>query len=157
MDKLSKTLIILVLTTSSCSETTRLDSDEFSTAEERVEILKQEVKCFSDIKDTEFELFNVNGFHNSSGPLVPGASSWDYKFAIRVDTVDITKWREGMIKFDPQDYDDTWTKEITKDRRENWLTSSPPTYYVRQGEKYVTMVEFYLDGIIFKRVITRDN
>jgi hypothetical protein len=123
----------------------------------RVEILKQEVRCFSGIKDAEFELFNVNGFKNSSGLSVPGSSSSDYKFVVKVDTADISKWREGMTKFDPDHYEDSWTKEIVKGNKEDWLMTSQPTYYVREGLAdgwNTTLVEFYSEGIVFKRVIT---
>jgi hypothetical protein len=157
MDNLSKVLIILALTIGSCAETTRLDSDDFSTFEERVEILKQEIGSVSEVKDAEFELFNINGFNSSSRLSVPGGSSWDYKFVIKIDTADVSKWKEGMTKFDPAHYDATWTNEIVKDRKENWLTLSRPTYYVRQGlpEGWsTTIVEFYSEGIVFKRVIT---
>jgi hypothetical protein len=114
MDNFRKFLIMLTLTNSSCSETTRLDSDDFSTAEERVEILDQQIPDVSKIKDAEFELFNVNGFSTSSGFSVPGASSLDYKFVIKIDTADISKWKEGMTKVEPEHYDATWTKEIGK-------------------------------------------
>jgi hypothetical protein len=100
MDRLSKFLIILTLTICSCSENTRLDSDGISTAEERVKILKEVIRSFSDIKDAEFELFNVNGF-GTGGWSIPGGSSSDYKFVVKIDTTDISKWREGMTKFDP--------------------------------------------------------
>jgi hypothetical protein len=44
-----------------CDERTiRLDSDDLDTIQERIPVLKQEVHCFSDIRDAEFELFNVN-------------------------------------------------------------------------------------------------
>jgi hypothetical protein len=157
MDNLRKLIIILTLTISSCSETTRLDSDDFSAAEERVEILDPEIPDVSKIMDAEFELFNVNGFSTSSGFSVPGASSLDYMFVVKIDTADISKWKEGMTKFEPEHYDATWTKEIVKNRKENWLTSSQPTYYVRQGLPKgwsTTIVEFYSEGIVFKRVIT---
>ncbi len=157
MKNLSKFLIILSLSISSCSETTRLDSDDFNTAEERIEILMEEIHSLSDIKDAEFELFNVNGFKNSRILSIPGASSYDYKFAMKIDTADISKWREGMTKFDPEHYDDTWIKEIVKDSKEDWLVTSQPTYYVRKGLPdgwNTTIVEFYSEGILFKRVIT---
>jgi hypothetical protein len=62
MENLTKSLIILTLILTSCSEVTRLDSDEFTTIEDRIEILEKEVRVFSEIQDAEFELFNVNGF-----------------------------------------------------------------------------------------------
>lgn len=157
MKNSSKFLIILALTISSCSKPTKLDSDEFSTPGERVEILKQEISCFSEIKDAEFELYNVDGFKSSWGFSAPGLPYLDYKFVIKVDKEDVTKWREGMIKFEPEHYDTAWIKKIIKNREENWFTSSQPTYYVRQHDENVTMVEFYLEGIVFKRVIRRDD
>jgi hypothetical protein len=51
----NKLLIVLALTIISCRKTTKLDSDELSTTSERVEILKKEIRCFSEIKDAEFE------------------------------------------------------------------------------------------------------
>ena len=61
---------------------TKLDSDDYEKREARLDILTREIKVFSKIVDTEFELFNVNGFHNSR-TSVPGASAWDYKIAIK--------------------------------------------------------------------------
>jgi hypothetical protein len=157
MDNFMRFLIILTLTISSCSETTKLDSDDISTAEERVQILNEQIPDVSKINDAEFELFNVNGFSTSSGFSVPGASSLDYKFVIKIDTADIGKWKDGMTKFTPEHYDATWTQEIVKERKENWLTSSLPTYYTRQGLPdgwSTTIIAFYSEGIVFKRVIT---
>ena len=127
LDNLRKLLIILTLTISSCSETNRLDSDDFITAEERVEVLDSEIPDVSKIKDAEFELFNANGFSSSSGFAVPGASSLDYKFVVKIDTADVSKWKEGMTKFEPEHYDATWTMEIVKNRKGNWLTSTQPS------------------------------
>lgn len=142
----TKFLIILALTIGSCSKTSRLDSNDFSTAEERIEILKQKVRCFSPVKDAEFELFNVDE---------PGWYSLDYKVAIKVDTADIAKWREGMTKFDREHYDDAWIKEIVKNRKENWKTNSQPLYYTRDEHFdgwYTILVEFYSEGMIFMQV-----
>lgn len=154
MERLIKSLIILTLILTSCSEVTRLDSDEFTTIEDRIEILEKEVRVFSEIQDAEFELFNVNGFKSQShGLTITGASSWDYKFVVKVDSADIGKWTEGMVKFDTDDYDDNWTREIVNERSENWKTTCEPAYFVRQDEN-VKLVLFQDNGIIFKRVIT---
>jgi hypothetical protein len=154
MGSLAKFLPILMLILISCSEVTRLDSDDVSTIEARIEILEEEVRVFSEIRDTEFELFNVNGFKSQSQLLaIPGASSQDYKFVVKVDTSNIKKWTEGMVKFDPGPYDDEWTKEIVNKRSGNWKTSCEPVYFLRQGEN-VRLVLFQDNGIIFKRVIT---
>jgi hypothetical protein len=136
--------------TSSGSYSTKIDSDNFRNKADRIESLKAEIKSFSDFEDAEFELFNVNGFQNTSTWL-PGASSWDYKFVIKVDTVNIIKWTDGMQAVNIPDYDDRWTKELVKNREQSWKTYSVPQYFVREGEN-VTMLVYKSEGIIFKRV-----
>ena len=135
---------------SSNSNSTKLDSDDYENTTERIEILKREIKAPSDFQDAEFKLFNVNGFHNQR-TSVPGASSLDYKFAVRIDTIDISKWTIGMQAVVLTNYDDNWTKEITKDRKQNWKTYSKPQYFIRNGED-VTMLVYKNEGVIFKRV-----
>jgi hypothetical protein len=143
-------LTIGFLTSCSDSNTSKLDSDDYENKMERIEKLKMEIKPFSDFQDAEFELFNVNGFQNQR-TSVPGASSWDYKFVIKVDTVNISKWTTGMTEVDLTEYNDSWTKEIIKDRKQNWQTFSNPQYFKRNGEN-VTMLVFKNEGIIYKRV-----
>ena len=136
----------------SCTECqkTKLDSDDYNTKSERIEILKLEINCFSVIKDAEFELFNVNGFHNQR-ILVPGSTSLDYKFAIKLDTSDIKKWTKDLTEVKLKDYDDEWTKQIIKNRKQNWRTKSKPQYFTRKGAN-VTVLVFKNEGILFKRV-----
>ncbi len=136
--------------TSNDSYPTNLDSDDYEGKADRIEILRKEIKPFSDIHDAEFELFNVNGFHNQR-TSVPGASSWDYKFVVKIDTVNISKWTSGMQTVKITDYDDNWTKEITKHRKFNWETNSEPQYFIRNGENVMLLV-YKNEGIIFKRV-----
>jgi hypothetical protein len=102
------------------------------------------------IKDAEFELFNVNGFHNQR-ILVPGSTSLDYKFAIKLDTSDIKKWTKDLTEVKLKDYDDEWTKQIIKNRKQNWRTKSKPQYFTRKGAN-VTVLVFKNEGILFKRV-----
>ena len=150
-------LLICAGLTFSCAQSkssdSKLDSDELESKADRIEILKNEIKNFSDIKDAEFELFNVNGFHDQR-ISIPGASSWDYKFAVRVDTADAFKWRAEMTAVVLDNYDDSWTREIVKNRKQYWQTSCGPVYYMRPGEN-VTIIEFPEDGIIFARIITQ--
>lgn len=130
----------------------RLDSDHFPESTERIQKLGQQIKSFSKIKDAEFELFNVNGFANSRASSVPGASSWNYKFVVKVEPSDLPKWRSGFILFIPENYDDSWTKKITSVRRENWITTSTPKYYKRKDSN-VTMIIYEDEGFVFKQVI----
>lgn len=145
-------IIIAIGFLTSCrdSNSSKLDSDDYENKLERIEKLKMEIKPFSDFQDTEFELFNVNGFHNQRTSF-PGASSLDYKFVIKMDTVNISKWTTGMTEVELTDYDDSWTKDIIKGRKQNWQTFSKPQYFKRNGED-VTVLVFKNEGIIFKRV-----
>lgn len=134
------------------SSETRLDSDNYEDSTERVEILGRAIKTFSPIKDAEFELFNVNGF-NSRSLSIPGASSWDYKFALKIDTADVYKWCDGMTEVSASADGIGWTKEIIQHRKANWQTSVMPRYYERTGEG-VKMIVYYKDGILFKIITT---
>ena len=52
---------------------TKLESFRIENKEERIEILSEQIKVYSGILDTEFSLFNVNGFGNIA-MFIPGAS-----------------------------------------------------------------------------------
>ena len=93
-------ILIIILIFSGCSDLNnlnQLDSDQFETKTKRINTLNREIISKSEFNNAEFELFNVNGFTNNSVPI-PGASSLDYKFVIKVKTSDIEKWTEGMVK-----------------------------------------------------------
>lgn len=126
------------------------DSDYYETKDERVKVLKKEIKSFSNFKNAEFELFNTNGFSNSR-PILPGASSWDYKFVIKVNSFDVGKWTTGMILIEPKGIDETWMKKVIQKRKNDWVTESTPEFYIRNGDN-VKVVVYRSEGIIFKRV-----
>ncbi|GHC66166.1 hypothetical protein [Ulvibacter litoralis] len=128
-----------------------MDSDKFENNEKRIEILSKEIKSPSEFIDAEFELFNVNGFSNNRA-TIPGASSLDYKFVIKVKSSDINKWKEGMVKFEPKNNNFDWTNEIIDKRKNQWITKSAPEYYNRPNEN-VLMIIYRTEGIIYKRVI----
>jgi len=148
------TLLVAIFGLTSCFETKNsrhLDSNDYDSKKERVEILKKEIMFKSNFENAEFELFNVNGFSNGR-TTVPGASSWDYKFVIKVKLSDADKWTEGMIKVEPKDYEIDWTKKIIEKRKNEWTTNSQPEFYTRK-EGEVMLVLYRTEGIIFKRVI----
>lgn len=147
-------VVLLLLGLGACIQTSNtilLDSDNFETKEERVEILMKEIKPFSSFDNAEFELFNVNGFSNNKA-TIPGASSWDYKFVVRVNPSDIDNWTDGMTIAEIEDYDDGWTKKIIQKREGDWKTESEPELYKRNGEN-VTVMGYRTEGIIFKQVV----
>jgi hypothetical protein len=128
-----------------------LDSDNFRDKHERIEILKAEVKYFSPVLDAEFELFNVNGFNKQRNTSVPGATSRDYKFVVKVDTVDIKKWTNGFVP-DTLKRDEDWTRKIIPDKEQEWMFETTRETFIRPGEN-VTMIIYRKEGIIFKRIL----
>jgi|TARA_R100000789_G_C2886039_1_gene116009 hypothetical protein len=149
-------ILIIILTLNSCTDSkniNQLDSDDFVTKTERIKALKTEIKSQSEFNDAEFELFNVNGF-SKSRESVPGASSLDYRFVIKVKNSDIEKWTEGMTKIDLPDENINWTKDIIEKRKNEWSTKSLPEFYNREKSNVLLIV--YRDaGIIYKRVINK--
>lgn len=131
---------------------TFMDSDDFSNPQERVEALRAEIRSFSSFEDAEFELFNVNGFSNTRNSSIPGASSWDYKFALRLDPANLERWTEEMVQVEFGKQDLSWTQAIVRERKDQWKVSSPPIVYTSQGAK-VTVFVYEKEGILFKRVI----
>ncbi|CAN5369882.1 hypothetical protein BH11BAC5_BH11BAC5_14540 [soil metagenome] len=146
--------IFLTLLIVSCngrkSTSTMLDSDDFENKNERLEKLSGEIKLYSKITDAEFELFNVNGFSNQR-ETVPGASSLDYKFAIKIDSSYISKWTTGMIDTVFEKYEYSWASEIIKNRKENWQLHSAPRCFIRKGDNVIVLV-YKKEGVIFKKV-----
>lgn len=155
MKKFNFIIAVIAFWAISCSNSSnpnRLDSANYDSKEERVEVLKKEIKPFSNFQDAEFELFNVNGFANSRASLA-GPSSWDYKFVIKVKPSDIEKWTNGMLKTEGTDYDQNQMKKIISKRADKWKTTSKPEFYTRQGDK-VMMIVYRSEGILFKHIFT---
>jgi hypothetical protein len=147
--------ISLSLTVLSCGkmhqEKTVLDSSNYDDQQERIEKLRTAVTLYSEILDTEFKLFNVNGFNNNRN-TVPGASSWNYRFCVKMDTSYIHQWLTDMTEVPTGKNDTSLIADIVKDRQQNWLTHSKPKYY-SNGANTVSMTVFEEEGIIFKTII----
>ena len=137
--------------TNSNFNTNTLSSKNIEDSLQRINILKVEIKAFSELKDAEYELFNVNGFSKSETSL-PGASGWDYRFVVKVAPKDVSKWATDMIEVTSIDFLEKWTNELVKHRIENWRVNSKPRFFMREGTD-VVMEVFEEEGIIFKRVI----
>ena len=152
--KKSVYLLFIFIFFNSCSKnlnSTHLNSENYNDKKDRIEILKKEINQNSEILDAEFELFNVNGFSDTD-KIIPGASSWDYKIAIKIYPSDIFKWTNEFKKSDTFQNNINWTKKIVEKRKENWLTYSNPEFYYRNNSK-VEMIVFKEEGIIYKRII----
>ncbi|QQR98084.1 MAG: hypothetical protein IPK18_00670 [Sphingobacteriales bacterium] len=132
---------------------TKLDSDDFSERKDRIEKLKENIVYASEIIDAEFELFNVNGFTNTRNTSVPGASSWNYQFVVKIDTSNIQKWLNTFTETKNVVPNLQLISEITKKRKENWKTISKPKFYIRQNDESTFIVLYEKEGIIFKSVV----
>ena len=94
----------------------------------------------------------MNGFENQRESFsIPGASDLDYKFAIIIDTINISKWISGMTEVEVSAIDNQWANEIIKERKQNWEFFSKPKYFIRKGEN-VNIILYKNEGILFKRV-----
>ena len=112
--KLKRITLAIIIVFNSCSginNATLLNSKTFKTNTQRIACLSKEIKSKSNFNDAEFELFNVNGFSNNRPTTVPGASSWDYKFVVKVASSNIDKWTEGLQSTKPPNYNLKWTKK----------------------------------------------
>lgn len=140
--------LILFSCTEQTDTDTRLTSKDYPSKEERITILKQETNLPSEIKDAEFSLFNVNGFTHSR-TTIPGASSWDYQIAVKIDTADIKSWIDNLAQLSI-DTTLSWTGVIPEQRKKEWICKSKPAYYIH---KNVIMVFYRPEGILFRRQI----
>ena len=131
------------------SNSTTLTSNDITDRSERINILKREVKVFSELKDAEFYLVNANGFSNQR-ITVPGASSLYYQFVIKIDTNDISKWTEGMTETSSYSVDN-WMDKLLVSRKENWNIHSIPKAFTRIGDSVIMFV-YNEEGIIYKKL-----
>ncbi len=144
------TVLIAFFIYSCTGSNTTINSQDYDDPVDRVEILKNKIVSSSDFTDAEFSLFNVNGFSDGR-TTVPGASSWNYEFGIKVDTADIDNWTEGMSRGDSANYNLSWTIDVTGKRSTSWTTLSEPEIYQR-GEEDVIVILYRNEGIVFKRI-----
>jgi len=155
MRSLVRYIFILLICFYSCkndNDLSNLYSKNYTNKIERLKLINENVVCSSKVFDTEFQLFNVNGFSKQRDILLPGTSSLDYKFVVKIDTSEINKWLISFIKTDSIKSDLNWTTKIIKDRKENWITFSKPIFYKRKNEN-VILVLYRQEGIIYKRIL----
>lgn len=143
--------LIFTLVFTSCislGDKTRLDSDDYSTPQERVEALKEVLNEPTSFSDAEFELFNVNGF--SSSRSTPGASSWDYKFAVRIKPNQFDKWVFNRDTITDPNWDLSWMYEIIQQRKSNWKLLGNFSCF---GSSEDQLIFFPKSNVLFRRSI----
>lgn len=148
-------LLLMILTCFSCSDKTKINSQKINDINERIEKLKPEIKTYSKILDAEFDLFNVNGFSNAF-TFVPGGSSSDYKFVVKVNPKDIPAWTSDLQKTEGDIQSEEWVISLTESRKNNWKTASEPVFFKRENSNAVTIIVFAKEGIIYKHISQLD-
>lgn len=148
-------LILFVITIYACNNTSTsnstLNSASIEKKQDRIQMLAKYVNLKSGISDCDFDLFNVNGFGNER-LSVPGASSWNYKFGVIVNSNDIPKWTNDLrdTAFDTPDY--SWILELIKYRPQNWSLHSKPKFYIGDSINDILVV-YENEGAIFRKII----
>lgn len=143
-------LAILLLVSCNSDNYQYLDSVDFGNKEERIKELNKIVTYHTDVLDVEFELFNVNGFGDSR-TLLPGTSSWNYYFLLKVNPEDLDTWKSA-IQY-PEDESVIPNYEILdrlkNKRKGNWeLYSNPILFSGRNTNSYMLIYEE--EGLIFR-------
>jgi len=133
---------------------TTLYSDDFETAKKRVEELKKHITVYSDFSDAEYEILNVNGNFTNERLTIPGASSWDYQFVIKVEKENIEKWISGMVLLDSIVYRDSvpWVSHLNNKMTTKIYTNEVGEYYKRKGDSNHAVV-FRNSGLLFRRIV----
>ncbi|WP_103069156.1 hypothetical protein [Aquimarina sediminis] len=151
MRQITRIFIIFLLTSCADNSKNTIDSRPIDSAKERIEVLEKEIIKKSEFHDAEFLLFNVNGFSKSRN-AIPGASSWDYQFVVKVEPTMVTNWTIGFQKSDNKEYETGWTDDLVAHRDNNWERKSTPQLYNRVDDNTIVIV-YQKEGIVFKRVI----
>lgn len=145
-------ILCIVLTSCTTSHKNTLNSMDIEDVGDRIIILKREIMSKSDFHDAEFLLFNVNGFTNSRSTTIPGSSSWDYQFVIKVKPSEIKNWIVDLIKVDTKEHPIDWAINLIAHRSQNWQIKSKPQVYKRENSNTIAIV-YQKEGILFKRII----
>ncbi len=148
------------------NEANTLESFEIENTKKRIEILSQQTKMYSEILDTEFSLFNVNGFGNKV-TFIPAASYWHYKIALKVEKNELEKWLIGMYNAENKNAQDSvWVNSILDNldttRKQNWIEnmekSNPKRFVMSSTNGRSKVIIVYQndnsnEAIVFQRVI----
>ena len=144
----------------------KLESFDIKNREKRIEILSEQIKEYSEILDTEFSLFNVNGFGNKV-TFIPSASYSDYKIALKIKKNNLDKWLVGMYNTENENAEDSiWINSIldnlAEKRKQNWIEnmakSNPKRFTISatNGRTKVAIIyqnDTLKNAIIFERII----
>lgn len=152
LKKLNFMMILVFLFCASCSNKTEIVSKNISDKNERIQKLIVEIKYFSGIRDAEFDLYNVNGFSDDF-VMIPGSSSIDYKFVVKVNPKKVADWTTDLEKTNGDIRAEKWVNSLIETRKNNWQTTSKPIFYKRKDDDTIRVIVFEKEGIIFKHIL----
>lgn len=152
LKKLKFMMILVFLLFVSCSNKTEIVSKNISDKNERIQKLIVEIKYFSGIRDAEFDLYNVNGFSDDF-VMIPGSSSIDYKFVVKVNPKKVADWTTDLEKTTGDIRAEKWVNSLIETRKNNWQTTSKPIFYKRKDDDTIRVIVFEKEGIIFKHIL----
>lgn len=150
--KVNFILILVALICVSCSNKTEIKSKDFPDKNERIEKLIVEIKNISGILDTEFDLYNINGF-SGDFVMIPSSTSIDYKFVVKVKPKNISDWTKNLEKRNSTIQSEKWVYTLIETRKNNWQTTSKPIFYKSKDDAAITVIVFQKEGIVFKRIL----
>ena len=128
-----------------------VQSSKFSTARKRIAFLRKRMVMFSEIQDTIFDLYDVNGKFSLG---IPGPSHWDFKVIMRVKQHDLPKWVDGFEQIhNPEEELLQWGYKLLQGQP-GWTVRSTPSVYERPNETEgeVIVAIFEEEEIVFKRI-----
>ncbi|MCK4636077.1 MAG: hypothetical protein KAT32_04385 [Candidatus Moranbacteria bacterium] len=159
MKKIIICFTIIFITACNSNNSTNLDSSNFSSSAEKIEILSKEIKMFSEVADAEFRLFNTDGFSDSRKLSVPAPPIYDYKFVVKLNKNNLNNWKDDMTEVQENNFnfETEWTVELIERNKDDWKVSSKPKYYIwknNSDETFVYMIIYEKEGVIFRRSVT---
>ncbi len=147
MKKLIMITGIIILFSCNREYVNPVKSSFYKTKEERINSLKNFFHPRSEIKDAEFEIYDVN-MNNCS---IPGPTDRDYRIAVIMDTVYLDKWKDENMHRAVKPFNYEWGIELIKNNPAYNISTLPEAYKTDGREMYI----FKKEGIIFIRIIQR--
>lgn len=137
---------------------TRFNSKDYPEQKERLAAFSKVLSTHSTIKDAEFDLFNVNGFGDTRS--VPGASSWFYRYVVKVAPADVGAWCDFLhpLNLDTSRTRQNWQDSLVSLHKDQWVCHSAPQFYTAIPESFVEgkgllVIVYRPEGIIFREVM----
>ncbi len=72
----------------------RVRSIDYADKEERVRVLKKYLRMRSEVKDVQFDIYDVN---LNAGSSIPGPTHRDFRVALALKKADAKKWLAGAV------------------------------------------------------------